>query len=92
MLGIEAKAPAGRLRPEHALFLERIRAAGGVAFVARNGRDVLRELQSASIGRKTSNGRIMGLGGWISLEVRRPGHRPYPTHRFFPRTQTLIKR
>ena len=34
----------GRLRPEQAMFLERIRRAGGVAFVARDLRDVLREL------------------------------------------------
>ena len=33
-----------RLRPEQALFLERIRCAGGVAFVARDCRDVLREM------------------------------------------------
>ncbi|MEE1654484.1 VRR-NUC domain-containing protein [Brachymonas sp. G13] len=46
LLGVEVKAPTGRLRPEQALFLERIRAAGGVAFVARNCRDVLRELQA----------------------------------------------
>ena len=38
------KAQAGRLRPEQALFLERIRCAGGVAFVARDLRDVLREM------------------------------------------------
>lgn len=44
LLGVEVKAKAGRLRPEQALFLERIRGAGGVAFVARDLRDVLREL------------------------------------------------
>lgn len=44
LLGVEVKAPAGRLRPAQAVFLERIRAAGGVGFVARNCRDVLREL------------------------------------------------
>ncbi|HQQ69321.1 MAG TPA: hypothetical protein PLL92_03275 [Alicycliphilus sp.] len=38
------KAPKGRLRPEQSLFIERIRCAGGVAFVARDCRDVLREL------------------------------------------------
>ena len=37
----------GRLRPEQALFLERIRCAGGVAFVARDLRDVLRALGEA---------------------------------------------
>ena len=43
-LAVEVKAQAGRLRPEQALFLARIRCAGGVAFVARDCRDVLREL------------------------------------------------
>ncbi len=47
LLGVEVKAQAGRLRPEQALFLERIRGAGGVAFVARDLRDVLRELDKA---------------------------------------------
>ena len=44
LLGVEVKAKAGRLRPEQAVILERIRGAGGVAFVARDLRDVLREL------------------------------------------------
>lgn len=44
LLGVEVNAQAGRLRPEQSLFLERIRGAGGVAFVARDLRDVLREL------------------------------------------------
>ena len=44
LLGVEVKAKTGRLRPEQAVFLERIRRAGGVAFVARDLRDVLREL------------------------------------------------
>ena len=47
LLGVEVKAQAGRLRPEQALFLERIRCAGGVAFVARDCRDVLRTLGEA---------------------------------------------
>jgi len=33
-----------RTSPEQVAFLERIRAAGGVSFVARDLRDVLREL------------------------------------------------
>ncbi len=41
LLGVEVKAQTGRLRPEQAFFLERIRGAGGVAFVARDLRDVL---------------------------------------------------
>lgn len=44
LLGVEVKGPTGRLRPEQAVFLERVRGAGGVAFVARDLRDVLREL------------------------------------------------
>ncbi len=47
LLGVEVKAQAGRLRPEQALFLERIRCAGGVAFMALDCRDVLRELDRA---------------------------------------------
>ena len=46
LLGVEVKGPDGRLRPVQALFLERIRAAGGVAFMARDCRDVLRELSA----------------------------------------------
>jgi hypothetical protein len=49
LLGVEVKAPTGRLRPEQAVFLERIRAAGGVAFVARDCRDVLRELAVCAV-------------------------------------------
>ena len=44
LLGVEVKSPTGKLRPEQAVFLERIRGAGGVAFMARDCRDVLREL------------------------------------------------
>ena len=47
LLGVEVKAQAGRLRPAQAVFLERIRCAGGVAFVARDLRDVLRALGEA---------------------------------------------
>ena len=45
LLGVEVKGPAGKLRPEQAVFLDRVRAAGGVAFMARDLRDVQRELQ-----------------------------------------------
>ena len=45
LLGVEVKAPKGKLRPEQALFLEHIRCAGGVAFMARDCRDVFRELE-----------------------------------------------
>lgn len=44
LIGVEVKAAKGKLRPEQAVFLERIRLAGGVAFMARDCRDVLREL------------------------------------------------
>ena len=40
-VGVEVKGPAGTLRPAQSLFLERIRCAGGVAFMARDCRDVL---------------------------------------------------
>ena len=46
LLGVEVKGPAGKLRPAQVVFLERIRAAGGVAFLARDCRDVLRELEN----------------------------------------------
>ena len=47
LLGVEVKAKTGRLRPEQTIFLQRIRGAGGVAFVARDLRDVLRELEKS---------------------------------------------
>ena len=47
LLGVEVKSPTGRLRPEQAVFLDRVRVAGGVAFVARDLRDVLRKLDRA---------------------------------------------
>lgn len=51
-LGVEVKAPKGTLRPEQAEFLRLIAAAGGVAFVARDCRDVLRQLDN---NQRTSN-------------------------------------
>ena len=45
LLGVEVKGPGGRVRPEQAVFIGRIRDAGGVAFVARDCRDVSRELK-----------------------------------------------
>lgn len=44
LLGVEIKAQKGKLRPEQTIFLERIRAAGGVAFMARDCRDVMTAL------------------------------------------------
>jgi hypothetical protein len=49
LLGVEVKAAKGKLRPEQTIFLERIRLAGGVAFMARDCRDVIRELENVSI-------------------------------------------
>ena len=47
LLGVEVKSAKGKLRPEQTLFLDRIRCAGGVAFMARDCRDVMRELGKA---------------------------------------------
>ena len=44
LLAVECKAPAGKVRAEQAEFLSLVRRFGGVAFVARDCRDVLREL------------------------------------------------
>lgn len=46
LLGVEVKAPKGKLSAEQSVFLERIRASQGVAFVARDCRDVLREIEN----------------------------------------------
>ena len=48
LLGVEVKGPTGRLRPAQAHFLERVRSTGGVAFMARDCRDVLRELNEGT--------------------------------------------
>ena len=50
LIGVEVKAARGKLRPEQTIFLERIRCAGGVAFMARDCRDVFRELDKAGKG------------------------------------------
>jgi hypothetical protein len=44
LLGVEVKGPTGKLRTEQAFMLECINGAGGVAFMARDCRDVIREL------------------------------------------------
>jgi len=44
LLGVEVKAAKGKLRPAQTIFLERICRAGGVAFMARDCLDVMREL------------------------------------------------
>jgi hypothetical protein len=43
-LAIECKGPTGRPSPEQVEFIERVRAAGGVAFVARSLEDVKKGL------------------------------------------------
>lgn len=48
LLGVEVKAPKGKLRPEQSIFLERVRCAGGVAFVARDLRELNQLLQKAA--------------------------------------------
>ena len=53
LIGVEVKAAKGKLRPEQTIFLERIRLAGGVAFMARNCLDVMQELDKA--GRKQND-------------------------------------
>ena len=52
-MGCEVKSPTGRLRPEQAVFLQRINGAGGVGFMARDCRDVLRELSTCKQTAKT---------------------------------------
>jgi hypothetical protein len=44
LLAVEVKGPRGRLRPEQKVVLNRVAAAGGVAFVARSLRDVVMAL------------------------------------------------
>lgn len=44
LLGVEVKRPTGKLRPEQSVFLDRVRGAWGVAFLARYCRDVVRAL------------------------------------------------
>jgi hypothetical protein len=45
ILVVEVKSPSGKLRPAQAVFLDRVNAAGGVGFMARDLRDVHRCLQ-----------------------------------------------
>jgi hypothetical protein len=49
LMAVEVKAPKGKLRPEQKIVLERIREAGGLAFVARNCLDVFHELNQLEI-------------------------------------------
>ena len=52
---MECKTPAGKVRAEQAEFLSLVRRVGGVAFVARTCRDVLRKLPAIGE-RSTSRG------------------------------------
>jgi hypothetical protein len=49
-LAVEVKAPAGRVSEAQQAFLDRVNAAGGVAFVARGGDDVAADLGQADPG------------------------------------------
>lgn len=49
LLGVEVKAPKGKLRPEQTVMLARINGAGGVAFTARNCNDVFAHLGPATV-------------------------------------------
>jgi hypothetical protein len=51
-LAVEVKGPTGRLRPEQAVFLECINQAGGLGFMARDLRDVHRQLDFEKAGDK----------------------------------------
>lgn len=46
LLAVECKAPKGRLQAEQQEFLSLVRRFGGVAFLARDCRDVLRKLSA----------------------------------------------
>lgn len=59
LLAVEVKAPGGRVRPEQAEFLSLVRRFGGVAFVARDCRDVSRELATARTRPKTDRGTLL---------------------------------
>jgi hypothetical protein len=45
ILAVEVKSSSGKLRPAQAVFLDRVNAAGGVGFMARDLRDVHQFLQ-----------------------------------------------
>ncbi len=51
LLAVECKAPGGKMRAEQAEFLSLVRRFGGLAFVARDCRDVLRESPATHGGR-----------------------------------------
>ena len=48
LLAIEVKAPEGRLSEKQQAFLDRVKAEGGIAFVARSVDDVIEHLDAGS--------------------------------------------
>lgn len=65
LLAVEVKAPGGRVRPEQAEFLSLVRRFGGVAFIARDCRDVSRELAAARIRPKTNRGALLAARDFL---------------------------
>lgn len=45
LLGVEVKSHNGKLSTQQSVFIERIKSAGGVAFLARNCNDVFKNLE-----------------------------------------------
>ena len=45
-LAVEVKGPKGRLRPSQAVWLDRVRSAGGLAVVARTLQDLIDALEA----------------------------------------------
>jgi hypothetical protein len=50
LLAVEVKRPGGRLTPAQAAFLDHVRAAGGLALVVRDVRDLQRALDLEGAG------------------------------------------
>ena len=55
VVGVEVKAPRGRLRAEQSIFLDRVNSTGGLAFVARNCNDVFTALATNSNNHATTS-------------------------------------
>ena len=60
-LFIEIKTPTGKVSDDQAAFLERYKAAGALAFVARSVEDVIKTLAGAGYSR--AEGMFIQLGG-----------------------------
>ncbi len=76
LLACEVKAPGGRLRPEQAAFLELVGAAGGLAFVARNCRDVFDALDIGQAHPEPENSTAMPYGRCGGIEPAPLENRP----------------